>query len=406
MSERVREIQLPASKSISNRLLLLSALHPGKLDITNLSQAEDTLRLKEALEGKESPIYIGEGGTSLRFATTYYASRSKTTEIYGSDRLMRRPHEALFEVLRSLGAEITSLENAHGMGYKINGTNLYDENPGPSMLHVGVDKSSQFVTALLLLGSSMKGGIDLRFNQNKLVSKPYVKMTIHLMRQMGLSIEENGDQITVPHQELVSQSKEVEYDWSSAYAFLGAGILTGEPILLKGLQSEDIQGDRKLLEIYTQFGASMKFTKDGVLSNRYDMVAPRRIDIDMVDYPDQIMNIVVLLSALKCHGSIRGIETLYAKESNRVEALKKNLALFDVAIQADDSTLSFEAKNFKIPTQVKINTYNDHRIAMAFAQLFSYTPMTFEQSSCVKKSFPDFWNQWFAAFPSASFELK
>ena len=150
----------------------------------------------------------------------------------------------------------------------------------------------------------------------------------------------------------------------------------------------------------------MKFTKDGVLSNRYDVVAPRRIDIDMVDYPDQIMNIVVLLSALKCHGRIRGIETLYAKESNRVEALKKNLALFDVAIQADDSTLSFEAKNFKIPTQVKINTYNDHRIAMAFAQLFPYTPMTFEQSSCVKKSFPDFWNQWFAAFPSASFELK
>ena len=406
MSERAREIQLPASKSISNRLLLLSALHPGKLTITNLSQAEDTLYLKEALQGNPSPIYIGEGGTSLRFATTYYASQSKTTEIYGSDRLMRRPHEALFEVLRSLGSEVTSLDNAHGMGYKIKGTNLYDENTGPSMLHVEVDKSSQFITALLLLGSSIKGGIDLRFKQNKLVSKPYVKMTIRLMRQMGLSIEENGDQIIVPRQDLISQSKEVEFDWSSAYSFLGAGILTGEPLLLKGLKSKDIQGDRKLLEMYTQFGASLKFTKDGVLSNRYDVVTPQRIEIDMIDYPDQIMNILVLLSALKCHGCIRGIETLYAKESNRVEALKKNLAQFDVAIQANDSSLTFEAKNFKIPSRVKIDTYNDHRIAMAFAQLFSYTPMTFEQSSCVKKSFPDFWNQWFAAFPSASFELK
>ena len=406
MSNTDKSITLPSSKSISNRLLLLNKLHRDPLEIWNLSDAEDTIYLNKVLNEQEVNRYVGEGGTSLRFAMTYFSSRASTTEIYAAPRLLQRPHQTLWNALRTLGAEIEELNNEKGQGYRISGIDYQMTTPVGRTQHIDVNASSQFITALLLLGSSIKEGIVLRFTNNQMVSKPYVSLTIDLMRQLGLSVNVGPNELSVIQQNLTPQKIQVENDWSSVYAFLGGALLTKSALSVNGLKRGDIQGDRKLLEVYHAMALKHEFTASGLRIDPSDFQSPTDREIQMLDYPDQIMNLVVLLSAFKYQGSIQGVNTLFHKESNRVEALRVNLEKFGVSLNSNGSKLDFDATGFTAPDKVTINTFNDHRIAMAFAQLSMQSALTFNDSQCVKKSFPDFWNQWLLAFPESRIELK
>ena len=406
MANTDKSITLPSSKSISNRLLLLNKLHGGPLELSNLSKAEDTICLNNVLHNQQGNHYIGEGGTSLRFAMTYFSGLAKTTDIYAAPRLLQRPHQILWNALRAMGADIEELNNEKGQGYRIAGIDYQMTTPTGRTQHIDVNTSSQFVTALLLLGSSIKEGINLHFTEGQMVSKPYVSLTIDLMRQLGLSVNESPNQLSVIQQDLTPQKIQVENDWSSVYAFLGGALLTKSGLSINGLKKNDIQGDRQLLEVYHTMGLSNEFSASGLRIDPSDFKSPIAGEIDMLDYPDQIMNLVVLLSAFRCQGSITGINTLFHKESNRVEALRVNLEKFGVSLTSNDSKLHFDATRFTQPDEVTIDTFNDHRIAMAFAQLSIQSTLFFTDGQCVRKSFPDFWNQWLLAFPESRIELK
>ena len=406
MSNAHKSVTLPSSKSISNRLLLLNKLHGGPLELSNLSKAEDTIYLDNVLNKQQVNGYVGEGGTSLRFAMTYFSSQKRTTDIYAAPRLLQRPHQTLWNALRAMGADIEELSNEKGQGYRISGIDYQSSPTSGRTQHIDVNTSSQFVTALLLLGSSIKDGMILRFTEGQMVSKPYVSLTIDLMRQLGLSVNESPNQLSVIQQDLAPQKIQVEDDWSSVYAFLGGALLTKSALSVNGLKKDDIQGDRRLLDVYRAMGLQYEFTTLGLRIHPSDFQSPPDLVIDMLDYPDQIMNLVVLLSAFKCKGTITGINTLYHKESNRVEALRVNLEKFGVSLTSNESKLHFDATRFTQPDEVTIDTFNDHRIAMAFAQLSMQSALTFKDAQCVKKSFPDFWNQWLLAFPESRIELK
>ena len=406
MSKTTKSITLPSSKSISNRLLLLNKLHREPLELSNLSDAEDTIYLRNTLNDQQGIRYVGEGGTSLRFAMTYFSSQPVVTEIYAASRILKRPHHTLWKALRAMGADIKEINDNIGQGYCITGQDYQRTTPAGRIQHIDVNTSSQFITALLLLGSSIKEGMELRFAEDQMVSKPYVSLTIDLMRQLGLTVNVRPNQLSVEQQDLAPQKIQVEYDWSSVYAFIGGALLTQSALSIDELKEDDIQGDRKLLDVYHSIGLRHEFTTAGLTINQSDFKSPKKSSIDMLDYPDQIMNLVVLLSAFKCRGSISGINTLFHKESNRVEALQVNLAKFGVSLFTEGSNLHFDATSFTSPIEVSIDTFNDHRIAMAFAQLSMQSAIIFKDSHSVKKSFPDFWNQWLLAFPSSRIELK
>ena len=406
MSITYKSVTLPSSKSISNRLLLLNKLHGEPLELSNLSKAEDTIYLVNALSNEEKVRYVGEGGTSLRFAMTYFSSLEGSTDIYAAPRLLQRPHDALWEALRAMGVDIKEINSDHGQGYCITGIDFQSSPILGRTQQIDVNTSSQFVTALLLLGSSIKEGLNLRYVEDQMVSKPYISLTINLMRKLGLSVNEHPNQLSITQQQLLPQKIHVEYDWSGVYAFLGGALLTRNALLIDGLKADDIQGDRQLLEVYHTMGLSNEFSASGLQINPSDFQSRPAWEMDMLNYPDQIMNLVVLLSAFKCQGSITGIDTLFHKESNRVEALRINLEKFGVALSAEGSSLHFDATKFTPPNEVTINTFNDHRIAMAFAQLSMQTALTFTDAQCVKKSFPDFWNQWLSVFPESRIEEK
>ena len=177
----------------------------------------------------------------------------------------------------------------------------------------------------------------LRFTEGQMVSKPYVSLTIDLMRQLGLSVNESPNQLSVIQQDLTPQKIQVEDDWSSVYAFLGGALLTKSALSVNGLKRDDIQGDRRLLDVYHAMGLQYEFTTLGLRIHPSDFQSPPDLVIDMLDYPDQIVNLVVLLSAFKCQGTITGINTLYHKESNRVEALRVNLEKFGVSLTSNGS---------------------------------------------------------------------
>ena len=294
----------------------------------------------------------------------------------------------------------------HGQGYCITGIDFQSSPILGRTQQIDVNTSSQFVTALLLLGSSIKEGLNLRYVEDQMVSKPYISLTINLMRKLGLSVNEHPNQLSIIQQQLLPQKIHVEYDWSGVYAFLGGALLTRNALLIDGLKADDIQGDRQLLEVYHTMGLSNEFSASGLRIDPSDVQSSPDLVIDMLDYPDQIMNLVVLLSAFRCQGSITGINTLFHKESNRVEALRVNLEKFGVSLTSNDSKLHFDATRFTQPDEVTIDTFNDHRIAMAFAQLSIQSTLFFTDGQCVRKSFPDFWNQWLLAFPESRIELK
>lgn len=381
-------IQICGSKSESNRLLIINALYDQAIALHNLSDAQDTDLLLRALNSKESQIDIHHAGTAMRFLTAFFAIQDQRNVILtGSERMKQRPIGILVDALRSLGASITYLEKEGFPPLKIHGKKLTKN-------HVRLDAhvSSQFITALLLIAPKLENGLKIELI-GKITSLPYLMMTISMMKSLGFEIDfqENIIQIQ-PKSKLDKQSFTIESDWSSASYFYSIAALSENPeIQLSAYKSDSLQGDAELQNIYkTYFGIQTQFQGNSIRLTKDSNFKFQAFHLDLNSTPDIAQTIAVTCAGLNLKCKLTGLETLKNKETDRLVALQNELQKVGTkTIITEDSLEIVDFENAsKLP---QIETYNDHRMAMAFAPLYKKMDLEILNPSVVEKSYPQFW---------------
>ena len=364
----VCEIDLPASKSISNRLLIIQALCKQEFTITNLSSSEDTKSLQKALKATKVTIDVGAAGTSFRFLTAYLSTLVGNRFILtGSNRMKERPIKELVDTLLDLGIEIKYLEKMGFPPLSILGTEITENK-------VSIDGqiSSQFISAILLIAPTLKNGIKLKI-PGEIVSKPYIIMTLKLMQEFGIIHTWQKNTIEIIPQKYSAKDFNIEADWSAAsFWYEIAALSSGCNIKLMGLTENSIQGDKKVIELFENLGVQTKF-KNGsiILTKKEENIISK--EINLISTPD-------LYQPLKCtHFSknlttkFLGLQTLKNKETDRIKAVEKEF--------------------LKLDTTKKTTTYKDQRMAMSFAPLcLKYDTLQINDVIVVDKSYSNFWN--------------
>ena len=411
-------VHLTASKSESNRVLLVQALSTQRFRTTNLADSMDTQILAEILKNETSgehantlkklnfevSYYTGPGGTTIRFLTAFFACREGTRILAGSDRMNQRPIKVLVDALNSLGAKITYLGTEGCPPLRIEGKKL---KGGDLTMDAGV--SSQFITALLLIAPSLENGLNIHLT-GRIVSRSYIMMTLKVLEHFGIKFKWEGNTISVPHQEYQGWDYNVEGDWSAAsYWYEMAALAEEVDLKIRGLRKKSIQGDSVVADLFRFFGVSTEFTEEGVRLSKTDY-RPEHVGFDFADYPDIAQTAAVTVAAKKIPMQINGLHTLRVKETDRIQALKDELKKIGVnAKDAGEASLEInfsekeEKKEELFTPELEFKTYQDHRMAMAFAPLaLLYPEVKIENPSVVKKSYPDFWND----LRSMGFEIK
>ncbi|MFC4722350.1 3-phosphoshikimate 1-carboxyvinyltransferase [Geojedonia litorea] len=391
-------ITITGSKSESNRLLLLQALYP-QLSIANVSNSDDSKVMKHALTTSNNVIDIHHAGTAMRFLTAFFAiQEGREVVLTGSQRMKERPIEILVEALNQLGADISYLESKGCPPLRIKGKTLTDYK-----VKLQANVSSQYISALLLIAPKLKNGIELTL-EGKITSVPYINMTLDLLHQIGVQTSFVGQVITVqPMNEIVNpKTLTVESDWSSASYFYSIVALSeiGTEITLSSYKQNSLQGDSVLVKIYREFGVETTFAENSIaLKKTSQNSSPKAFDLS--NAPDIAQTIAVTCLGLGVECSLSGLHTLKIKETDRLVALKNEIEKFGAKIEITDNSLHlYQSKNIKPnPT---IATYNDHRMAMAFAPLALKTSLQIEDAGVVSKSYPDFWTD----LKSLGFQIK
>ena len=361
------EIDLPTSKSISNRLLIIRALCEESFEIENLSDSDDTKSLIHSLNTLENTIDVAHAGTTFRFLTSYLAIQNGTEFILtGSDRLKERPIKELIEVLKMIGAKIEYLENDGFAPIKISGSKLKG-----GFVEIDGGISSQFISSILLISPVLQNGMQLKINSD-LVSKPYIEMTLKLMSEFGIHWEWNENNIEITPQKYVGKNIAIESDWSAVtFWFEIAALAEKCNIKLNGLFKESIQGDKKVVKLFENLGVASVFKNNQLIltKNGENSLAT---EIDLLETPDMYQSLKCTLSALSLNPKITGLQTLKDKETNRMIAVKNELE--------------------KLKSSKEIETYKDHRMAMSFAPLcLKFGELQINNSEVVSKSYPNFW---------------
>lgn len=384
------EIDLPASKSISNRVLLLNALcaTPGKL--SNLAQCDDTDAVLSALAQPDaSEVNIGAAGTAMRFLTAYFATRvGRAVVIDGTERMRQRPIGVLVDALRQLGANIEYMEAEGYPPLKITGTRLHG-----GALTVSGSVSSQYITAILLIAPVI-GGIALTI-EGEIMSRPYIDMTLALMARYGVKAEWRDNVIHVPAGEYTALDFTVEADWSAAsYWWAMQAIVPQSRITLKGLEPQSLQGDSRIAELMSQMGVM------GNWCGRYlDLRSNGGVGCccstfaDLSGTPDIAQTLVVMLCLMGRPFRITGLRTLRIKETDRLEALRIELRKLGYVVKVEgDDAISWHFETTAAEAAPHISTYHDHRMAMAFAPAAIRFPgLIIDDAQVVSKSYPLFW---------------
>lgn len=384
------EIDLPASKSISNRVLLLNALcaTPGRL--SNLAQCDDTDAVLSALAQPDaSEVNIGAAGTAMRFLTAYFATREgREVVIDGTERMRQRPIGVLVDALRQLGADIEYVEAEGYPPLKITGTRLHG-----GALTVSGSVSSQYITAILLIAPVI-GGIALTI-EGEIMSRPYIDMTLALMARYGVKAEWRENVIHVPAGEYTALDFTVEADWSAAsYWWAMQAIVPQSRISLKGLEPQSLQGDSRIAELMSQMGVT------GNWCGRYlDLRSNGGVGCccstfaDLSGTPDIAQTLVVMLCLMGRPFRITGLRTLRIKETDRLEALRTELRKLGYVVKVEgDDAISWHFKTTAAEASPHICTYHDHRMAMAFAPAAIRFPgLIIDDAQVVSKSYPLFW---------------
>ena len=358
-------IVVSGSKSESNRLLILQQLYP-QLVIENLSNSDDSVHMQHALKGEGEVADIGHAGTAMRFLTAYFASQEgKTKILQGSERMHNRPIKILVDALRDLGAEISYIEKEGYPPLKITGKKLEK-----STVAIQGNVSSQYISALLLIASSLPNGLEIEL-LGEITSIPYIKMTLSLLSQLGIESTFEGNLIKVnPLANIEGKKVVVEADWSSASYFYSLVALSeiGTEIELSSYKKESLQGDSCLAEIYKHFGVTTTFEEYTILLKKENETSTSLLKLDLVKAPDIAQTIAVTCFALGVPCKLEGLHTLKIKETDRLEALREEITKLGGNISVTNEELHLGAST-EINENIAIETYNDHRMAMAFTPL-------------------------------------
>ena len=390
------KVTITGSKSETNRLLLLQALYPN-LTIDNISNSDDSKVMIEAIEKLSTvncqlstEIDVHHAGTAMRFLTAFFAiQEGKEVVLTGSSRMKERPIKILVDALNQLGAEISYEENEGFPPIRIKGKKLTQNK-----VLLPANVSSQYISALLLIAPKLENGLELTL-EGEITSVPYIKMTLALLNEIGVKTSFENNLITVKSSEveIVSKSITVESDWSSASYWYSIVALSeiGFQVSLSSYKKNSLQGDSALIDLYKDFGVETTFNSD----NSITISKTKNCQLSIVNYqlnncPDIAQTIAVTCFGLGIASNLTGLHTLKIKETDRLEALKIELTKLGAEILVTNDSLHLKSSS-GIKQNISVSTYQDHRMAMAFAPLALKVPITINQAEVVSKSYPDFW---------------
>ncbi|WP_136669058.1 3-phosphoshikimate 1-carboxyvinyltransferase [Flavobacterium sp. H122] len=381
-------IAISGSKSETNRLLLLKALYP-KIILENISNSDDSDVMTKALSSDDFVKNIHHAGTAMRFLTAYFAVKEDSQVVLtGSSRMKERPIKILVEALQQLGANVSYEENEGYPPIKIKGKKITQNK-----VSLPANVSSQYISALLLIAPKLENGLELTL-EGEITSVPYIKMTLALLDEIGVLTSFEGNVITVSQKsEVENQKLTVESDWSSASYWYSIVALSdvGTQITLSSYKGNSLQGDSALDEIYKYFGVQTVFNSDNSVTISKQITHNSQfITHNLNNCPDIAQTIAVTCFGLGVGCDLYGLHTLKIKETDRLEALKTELTKLNAEISVTNDSLHLKPSN-QIKDNVTIATYQDHRMAMAFAPLALKTNILIEEAEVVSKSYPDFW---------------
>ena len=381
-------IQLPASKSISNRALIINALARGTTPPCNLSDCDDTLVMIKALAENNETIDIMAAGTAMRFLTAYLSTVQGTHILTGTERMQQRPIQILVNALRELGAQIEYAGKEGFPPLRIHGTELKGNE-----LTLKGNVSSQYISALLMIGPVLKNGLRLHLT-GEIISLPYINLTLQLMKEFGAKAAwTSGNSIEVAPKPYTPVSFMVESDWSAAsYWYQIAALSEQAEIELMGLFHNSYQGDSRGAEVFSRLGITTEFTHEGVLLKKSNRLV-EQLNEDFVDIPDLAQTFAVTCCLLGIPFRFTGLQSLKIKETDRIFALKAELRKLGYILQdAQDSILIWDGERCQPEAQPVIQTYEDHRMAMAFAPAaLRFPEMYIAEPQVVSKSYPAYW---------------
>lgn len=381
-------LSISGSKSESNRLLLLRALYPN-LSIVNLSDSEDTRVLNEGLKTSKGIVNVNHAGTAMRFLTAYFAAlEGADILLTGSERMQQRPIKILVDALLHLGANI-QYENEMGFPpLRIKGKKLIG-----NQVSLKANVSSQYISALMLIAPSLKNGLKIQLEGNA-TSFPYLKMTASLLEKIGVVCNFSSHEISIKSLKKIAETIiQVEADWSSAsYFYILMALSENRSVTLQNYIKETLQGDATLVSIYEKLGVQTVFNaaEKSITLSKSGKSLPKNISLDLADTPDLAQTLAVSCFGLGIGCSLTGLQTLKIKETDRLSALKTELEKLGGNVNITEDSLQLLPSTLK-NENVVIDTYDDHRMAMAFAPLAMLFPITINDPMVVVKSFPTFW---------------
>jgi len=383
------QINLPSSKSISNRALILNALAYSPYDIQNLSDCDDTRVTVKALDSNDTIFDIGAAGTAMRFLTAFLSKTVGEWVITGSERMKNRPIKLLVDALTTLGARIEYVEKEGFPPLRIFGSAMMG---GEISLNGGV--SSQYISALMMIAPYMQNGLVIKLEGN-VISVPYIQMTMTMMKEFGVEVAFDKNVITILPQTYTPIQYKVESDWSAAsYWYEVLSIAANGTIFLSGLNQNSSQGDSKVADLFEQLGVKTEYQSEGVLLTSTGN-NNAKFEYDFVNQPDLAQTFAVTCCLKNIPFQFSGVQSLKIKETNRVAALINELAkLGYVLFEPAEGQLAWDGARCEPAGEISIATYEDHRMAMAFAPAALVTPLVIEELQVVSKSYPTFWTDF------------
>lgn len=382
-------IRLDGSKSISNRVLIIQSLCKDPFEIIHRSTSKDSDTLHHLLHHPATTLDAGHAGTTFRFMTAYLSMHSGTQVLTGSDRMKERPIGVLVKALKTIGADIEYLEKEGYPPLSIGTGDLTKTNE----IDIVASTSSQFISALLLIAPTLPNGLILNL-VGDIVSRPYIQMTLSLMEYFGIQYQWDDQTIRISKQEYQARDFVVEADWSAASYYYALAAFADElDLQLDGLFKDSLQGDAILARMMTEFGIQTTFNETGIHLSKDPKISPNKFEWDFKTCPDIAQTLAVICGGLGVEGYFKGLKTLKIKETDRVAALQNELKKVNVDFWEvpSDEGVYCQAKGQAVIDNPTFETYQDHRMAMAFAPLAMFAPIDIDTPMVVKKSYPNFY---------------
>ncbi len=377
---------LPASKSISNRALIINALAGGRSEIHNLSDANDTQLMLRLINSDDETIDVEDAGTTMRFLTAYFSVTNRQKVMTGTERMKERPIGILVDALRTLGAQIDYLEKEGFPPHRLRGFTGQKTNT----VRIRGDISSQYISALMMIAPVLPQGLTLTL-EGRVGSRPYIDMTASILDHFGVRCNATANQISIQKQMLSSAPFTVESDWSAAsYWFAFAALAERAEIALPKLLNKSFQGDSAVMGLMIDLGVASRFEDGWLRLSKKE--SKQELRCDFTDCPDLAQTVAVVCAAKNIRGYFTGLESLRIKETDRIAALQNELRKIGADLIEHDSEHWTLVPSTSLPPSVYFQTYKDHRMAMAFAPLATLMDVEIERPDVVRKSYPNFWN--------------